>query len=199
LKTALYNLLLSVVATTHEWIEVFNQNNFEVDLSNWQITDTLGKTNTYTFPAGTKIPAQGFLILSRPTTKITLNNDGDELLLTQPNGNILDSVNYEKAPRGQSYNRTESDWAWSTILTPGLLNQIPAPEIREKESSKEVTEKTTPQEKIQPKMELATIGEQFLKGGGSFSPILVAFSIAFFSGTIILILKKRIEKLRKIE
>ncbi|PIV44885.1 MAG: hypothetical protein COS25_02800, partial [Candidatus Nealsonbacteria bacterium CG02_land_8_20_14_3_00_37_10] len=31
-----------------EWIEVFNQNNFEVDLSGWQIADTAGKT--YTLP-----------------------------------------------------------------------------------------------------------------------------------------------------
>lgn len=88
---------------TEEWIKIFNKNNFGVDLSGWQITDTVGKTNTYTFPASTKISSQGFLILTRPETKIILNNNADGLKLIQPDGNIVDSVNYEKALLGQSY------------------------------------------------------------------------------------------------
>ena len=43
-----------------EWIEIFNQNNFEVDLSDWQISDTVGKITTLTFPAGTKILPMDF-------------------------------------------------------------------------------------------------------------------------------------------
>lgn len=88
---------------TEEWIKIFNKNNFKVDLSDWQITDTVGKTNTYTFPAGIKISAMGFLVLNRPETKIILNNNADGLKLIQPDGKVIDSVNYEKALRGQSY------------------------------------------------------------------------------------------------
>ncbi|MDP1538505.1 MAG: lamin tail domain-containing protein [bacterium] len=175
-----------------EWIEVFNQNNFEVDLSGWQIADTAGKTHT--LPVGKKIPAQGFLVLPRPTTKITLNNDEDGLSLIQPNGSILDSVNYQKAPQGQSYNRTESGWVWSSTLTPGLANITPAPssKIKDKEKNKE-----------EPQKELATVSESFrqIQEKQISKPLfvfLIAFGLAIFSGAIILIFKKRL-KSAKIE
>ncbi|MDI6602580.1 MAG: lamin tail domain-containing protein [Patescibacteria group bacterium] len=113
-----------------EYIELFNQNNFEIDLSNWKIKDTTGRTTTYVFPQGTKIVARGFLVLYRPTTMITLNNERDGLNLIQPNGKIRDSVSYEKAPRGQSYNRTPSGWVWSTNLTPGRENIISAHPVK---------------------------------------------------------------------
>lgn len=45
---------------TGEWVEIFNQNNFEVDLVGWKIEDVSGKITTYTFPKETKISPQGF-------------------------------------------------------------------------------------------------------------------------------------------
>ena len=145
MKTALCNLLLSVVATTEEWIEIFNQNDFDVDLVDWQIGDIIGKTAVYTFLEGTKISSKGFLVFSRPETKITLNNDGDSLNLLQPDGKIIDVLTYEKAPLGQSYNREggiKEDWFWSPILTPGAQNETPTPlsetkTVAEKEGNEE--------------------------------------------------------------
>jgi len=110
---------------TEEWIEMFNQNNFEVNLSGWKIQDTAGRPTAYIFPEGRKISPRGFLVLHRPTTKITLNNDNEGLNLVQPDGKMIDSVSYEKAPRDQSYNRTPAGWVWSATLTPGLKNIIP--------------------------------------------------------------------------
>lgn len=171
----------------NEWIEIFNQNNFEVNLSQWQIVDTIGQTKIYTFPEGTKISSQGFLVLSRPATKITLNNDGDGLSLIQPDGNIIDTLNYEKAPQGESYNLTESGWAWSSILTPGATNKIPAP-VKE---IKEVEEETKSEK------ELAAISQPFQSQtkptSKSFLVFLIASALAIFSGLIILFLKKKIK------
>ena len=182
-----------------EWIEIFNQNNFEIDLSNWQITDIEGKTTTFTFLAGTKITPNGFLVLFRPTTKITLNNDGDGLNLIQPDGKIIDSVSYEKAPLDQSYNRIDSDWTWSTVLTPGKANIIPKEE-KETEVLKEKIGENIPKEevkeKIKPEQGLAAIGKQVPEDKINFFPIFsVAFTIAIFSGVIILTLKKQMKKL----
>ena len=115
----------------NEWIEIFNQNNFEVDLSDWKIEDTLGRTTTYTFPQGTKIGPLGFLVFSRPTSKITLNNDADGLNLFQPDGKIIDRVSYEKAPKGESYNKIPAGWVWSTILTSGSENIVSIKETKE--------------------------------------------------------------------
>ena len=173
-----------------EWIEIFNRGDSEIDLSGWQIVDTGGKTKTYTFPAKTKIGARGFLILSRPTSKITLNNDSDGLNLIQPDGKIIDSIDYQKAPQGESFNRTESGWIWSKTLTPGAANVTPEPALKIKESE-------TPKEEVIPEKEnlsgkeLAAIGKQIPRG--TFSPLLIGLLIAIFSGIIILILKKKTE------
>jgi len=182
--------------TEEEWIEIFNQNNFEVDLSEWQLTDTVGKTTTYSFPMGRKILPQGFLVISRPITKITLNNDGDGLNLIQPNGKIIDSVIYEKAPRGQSFNKTNSGWVWSSTLTPGSTNIIPTPPQLSEQEPKEEKSETEPSkvEEHGTKRELAAVGEQIPKSSQSLFIFLIALAIALFSGVIIFILKKQMKK-----
>jgi len=175
---------------TEEWIEVLNQNNFEVLLSDWKITDTVGKITTYSFPKGTKIPPQGFLVLWRPTTKITLNNDGDGLKLIQPDGKIVDEATYEKAPLGQSYNLVNSNWSWSTNLTPGAVNFIPFPHPEEKIGAESLKDKSTTEPET--KRELAAIGEQISKPSKSLFILLIALSLAISSGIIILVLKKKL-------
>lgn len=116
-----------------EWIEIQNTNNFEVDLSGWKIEDIEGTQATYVFgrnlPAGrqAKIPAGGYLVFKRPETKITLNNSADGLNLFWPDGKIIDSVDYQSAPKNQSYNRSGNLWVWSLNLTPGAKNIISQP------------------------------------------------------------------------
>lgn len=168
-----------------EWIEIFNQNNFEVDLAGWKMEDVSGKITIYTFPSETKISPQGFLVLPRTETKITLNNDGDGVSLTSPPGNIIDQVNYEKAPQGKAYNRVNSNWTWSNNLTPGAANIVEKTEIRslEDQSTSEA----------RAKKELAAIGEQTPKSSKFLFVLLIALAIAIFSGIMILILKKKLK------
>ena len=123
------------MGTILEWIEIYNQNNFEVDLTGWKIQDTEGKVTIYNIPNNTKIKAKNYLVLPRPLTKITLNNTNDGLKLSQPNNKVVDSVTFQKAPTGQSYNRiplenkpltgqADSGWMWNSTLTPGAANII---------------------------------------------------------------------------
>jgi len=173
---------------TDEWIEISNKNNFEVDLSGWKIKDSIGKSATYIFSKGTNVPSHGLLTLSRQTTKITLNNDGDEMFLLKPDGKIADSVSYGKAPIGQSYNKTGSGWTWSDILTPGMDNKI--------------SEMASPQNPQQSSLQAEKVRENQAKEkgeatGGQFSekfPVYLPASIlAIFSGAIILLLKKKVK------
>lgn len=174
-----------------EFIEIFNQNNFEVDISGWKIGDTAGKIMVYVFPEKTKISPKGFLLLLRPETKITLNNDGDGLNLIQPNGNIIDKVTYEKALLGQSYNKAPSGWFWSITLTPGKTNIIPEKEKPQKTEEEEVK---PPETELFSKKETAAVGEKLSTPFNFPSVLLIALSIAIFSAIIILILKKKISQ-----
>lgn len=110
--------------STDEWIEIFNSNNYEIDLSGWKIEDIEGAKTTYNFSMGTKILSNGYLVFKRPETKITLNNSTDGLNLFWPDGKIIDSVNYNSAPKNQSYNKTALSWQWSLNLTPNSANKI---------------------------------------------------------------------------
>ena len=121
---------------TDEWIELYNSNNFDVDLFNWKIKDSVGTISTFTIPQNTKITTLGFLVFKRPETKIMLNNDEDGLSLSSPDNKIVDTISFTKAPLNQSYNRISSGWAWSTTLTPGAKNIGTIPEIKNKTLSK---------------------------------------------------------------
>lgn len=120
---------------TQEWVELYNSNNLNIDLSGWQIQDTSGTTATYTVPAGTQVLANSFLIFKRPDTKIMLNNDEDGINLLTPDKKIADSTTFSKAPLGQSYSKISGSWQWSTILTPGAKNVIASAKVLPKASN----------------------------------------------------------------
>jgi hypothetical protein len=176
-----------------EWIEIFNPNDFEVDISGWKLQDTVGKTKTYIFSEGTKITAKGFLVLRRPITKITLNNDGDGLKLINLDSETIDEVSYEKAKEGKSFAKTESGWVWIETLTPGTPNIIPSPISEPKKENA-----APPEVKESPEKELAAVSEQIPRNGLIIKekfhfPLSLALIIAVFSGIIILILRRKIE------
>lgn len=176
---------------TEEWIEIFNQNQFEVDLANWQIKDSSGTITTFTFPAGTKISAAGFLVLARPLTKIVLNNDADGISLVRPDAKSVETINYQKAPLGQSYSRAGSAWSWTNQLTPGAKNIISktASQTEGNESTGGVTKGN---DDSPDKKGLAAVGEQATKN--NFFLPLTALSLAILSAVIIFILKRKINK-----
>jgi len=119
---------------TMEWIEIYNSNNFDVDLSGWQIQDQQGTITTYAIPKDTNILANGFMVFKRPDTNIMLNNDSDGLNLLTPDGKTEDSMSFTGAPLNQSYNKTNSGWQWSTNSTPGAVNIVTA--VQTKTSTK---------------------------------------------------------------
>ncbi len=104
-----------------EWIEIFNSNSFEADLSGWIISDLEGSKSTFTL--NVKLPGTSFLVFKRPETKILLNNDKDTVILSYPTWKTADSVTFEKAPTGYSYIRTDSGWKWTSNPTPGAMNK----------------------------------------------------------------------------
>ncbi len=108
----------------NEWVELYNANNFSVDLSGWKIKDRVGAIKACALPPETTIAANGFLVLPRTQTKIVLQNNGDGLELFDPQGELIDKVDYPSAPNNQSYGRTNNGWSWSITLTPGTANIV---------------------------------------------------------------------------
>ncbi len=182
-----------------EWVELFNKNNFEVHLSGWKIFDKVGATSTYIFPEETKICASGFLLLFRKETKITLNNKKDELVLTDTDNKVIDKVAFEHAPTGKSFSKTASGWVWSKIPTPGRKNIIaeqPNGLQNKKENSNQLEKKNTSLSSENKEKNLLAANQTLSTKNHSFLRLLtIGLSIGFFSGILILTLKKRLKKL----
>ena len=174
----------------NEWIELKNQGNQEVSLSNWSIRDKQGTINTYIFSEGTTIGPQEFLVLIRPITNITLNNSEDGLELIQPNQNIISSVNYVNASLGESFNYINSEWVWSDQPSPNSLNlskkEISEEYIQEKEDEND--------EIININLPKETKENKIINKSSFINTFLIAFSISILFSFLILKLKKKIDR-----
>ncbi len=181
---------------TEEWIEIYNQNNKEVDLSGWKIEDIEGAKTVFVFLANTKIKAKNYLVLPRPLTKITLNNTSDGLKLSQPNNKVIDSVIFQKAPTGQSYNRTDSGWMWSNTLTPGAANIIFSAQTITKAGPKQNQDSQI--DKTNYSAGLAGIYSSLSRNlPGAKDPwflFLIAIIITIISGLIVILIKWKMRK-----
>src|SRR3954453_9415904 len=93
-----------------EWVELYNQNAVDVDLSGWRITDGID----YLFPNGTVIKGGGYLVVAISPASLRaagvtnvvgpftgrLSNNGELLRLRDINNRLMDSVSYG----------TDGDW-----------------------------------------------------------------------------------------
>ncbi|MCD6550102.1 lamin tail domain-containing protein [bacterium] len=178
----------------NEWIEIANKNNFDVNIENWKITDTKGKTTIYTFPDNTIIKSRSFLVIYRPETKITLNNKEDSIILYSPDYKKKDEVFYKEAPLGKSFSRFKNEWRWSSIPTPGKENLLQS----KKEKKNSLLKKENPlSAKISlnnaiKRSPLGLLDSIFLKEGPNsfFILIIEAFCFALGWGILFISLKR---------
>jgi len=175
----------------NEWIELYNQNDFEVDLNNWVIKDTTGSIKEHILE--TKITGLGYLLLKRPETKITLNNDNDGLILMNPNKEIADSVSFGKALQGQSYNRSSSEWSWTTTLTPGEQNVIVKKSAPQPKQTNLTGSKNQESAEARPPQILRNKLVDGFEDPPGISVFLIGFIVALFSSIAFLIIKSNIK------
>lgn len=107
----------------NEWIEIYNSNNFIVDISGWKFDDEENKTKLFKIPQNTFIAAKNYLVFPRNATKIALNNDNDSVRFYYPEGIVIDEIKYEKAKEGYSASRKpDSTFIWTKNITPSSQN-----------------------------------------------------------------------------
>lgn len=106
-----------------EWIEITNGGDEEVDLGNWTLGDASTTDDPYIFPSGTIIKPGETLVIDRGTSKISLNNSNEKVILGDFTGDIIDEITFEKSIEGKSYAKVVVESVQSTqASTSGLGN-----------------------------------------------------------------------------
>lgn len=122
-----------------DWIEIFNPNNTPVDLASFYISDDQMNPYKYQFERGTQqtiIPPQGFLLIwcdNRDErgvlhTNFKLDASGEDIVLTAPDGTLIDNITFGTQSGDISYGREkDGDAEWKLFQrpigpTPGATN-----------------------------------------------------------------------------
>jgi len=113
-----------------DYIELANRGTTVIDLGGMQLTDGLAEADAYTFPSGTTIPPEGFLLLLATDISgeglrngFKLDSDGETVSLLQPDGTtVIDQVTFGCQIVDLSIGRNASDrWTLNTP-TPNATN-----------------------------------------------------------------------------
>ncbi len=99
-----------------EWIELYNANEFAVDLGGWQLVDASG--DAYSVPAGTLVEPRGFRLFFHKETRIALNDDGDEVQLLHLDSERADSLAYSETSPDASFSRNPDGGGAISSLCP---------------------------------------------------------------------------------
>lgn len=107
-----------------EWVELFNENERDVNLKGWCLDDVLGKgSKAFCFSGDKIIAAKSYLVIGSEETKIAFNNSEEEVNLLWPDKMVVDSVSYQKSKEGFSYSLgADGAWAWTQEATPSFPN-----------------------------------------------------------------------------
>lgn len=97
-----------------DWIELYNATAAPLNMDGLHLSDTYSNASKYTFPSNTIIPAHGFLLLWADENATTtsylhcnfkLSASGEQLILTNAAGKLLDSLSFGAQGDDISYAR----------------------------------------------------------------------------------------------
>lgn len=135
-----------------DWIELYNKSLQSIDISGYALTDNSADLQKWTFPAGTSIPANGYLTVWADDdgtqgplhTNFKLSGSGEKLMLLDANGKLVDSVNwgtqspdmgFARVPNGNgnfiiqspTYHLNNMNTSAEEMDTPLLISLFPNP------------------------------------------------------------------------
>lgn len=120
-----------------DWIELHNVTDVAVDLTGRYLSDEPNNPRKWAFPAGTQIPAKGYLVVwadedgTAPSglhASFKLASSGESVYLTDRDANqnaILDAVTFGFLPTDVSYGRSSADPSQFITQTPSPLQPNP--------------------------------------------------------------------------
>jgi hypothetical protein len=126
-----------------EYVELYNPNNFDVDLTGYIITTGANSTYKHNIK-GVTIEAGGYSVFYSRDTNLTLSNTAGKATLLDPSGKLLDETEvYSEAAPGVAWIFNQNHWGWSATPTPGTDNIFTPAVITSLKLAKAKTSKTT--------------------------------------------------------
>lgn len=124
--------ILDEFGETPDWIELYNSGNSAVNLNGYFLSDNESDPQKWTFP-NISIPANDYLLIfaseedlfsTYAHTNFKLSKDGEELLFSDTNGDLIDQIVIPPLEEDNSYGRLTSnlEWAYFDMTTPGSEN-----------------------------------------------------------------------------
>jgi len=130
----------------HEYIELFNPNNEDVDLDGYQLQT--GNTFAYSFTFQNEtIAAKAYKAFYVTQTDTLLANSGGKARLLDPLGKVQDETRYETADDGEVWALIEGIWQWSTTATPNAPNILKTPVVLAKSTKLKASKAKTAKSK----------------------------------------------------
>lgn len=134
-----------------EFIELYNSNAKDFDLSGFILQSGTTTMHKYTFPAGTIIGPKQFKAFTSSDTNISLGNSGGQVSLMDPDGNVLGQTDiYADAKDGYAWISADGLWQWTTLPTPNAINKVAVPLSKSDSKSSGAASKSTAKGKSSP-------------------------------------------------
>jgi hypothetical protein len=138
----------------NEWVEIFNDSEYDCNLINWSIDDMEGGSRPYVFNEDMIIKENTFLLLPSWQTKLNLNNSEDSVRLFDSEESLIEEIEYEDAKEFFSFALNENaEFEWTESPTPFFENLFIKKEEEEKTKKKNNTSKN-------PKIKNGTLSDK---------------------------------------
>ncbi len=120
-----------------DWIEIYNASDDAVNLGGWFLSDKVSKPEKWKIKAGTIISGKSYLVVwasgrdeakddhNHTNFKFTQSNDDEYIVISNPNGNIVESVKMGFTQLGHSFSKVDdgsNNWRITPFPTPGWTN-----------------------------------------------------------------------------
>ena len=118
-----------------DWLELKNNTGEMIDLYMLALSDNDQRPVKWTFPEGAQIAPYGYYLVfcsgknradpgAIPHTSFSLAAEGETVVLSTRQGQLLDRITFENIPADHSFGRDDQtgEWKTFTVHTPGLSN-----------------------------------------------------------------------------
>jgi hypothetical protein len=124
-----------------DWFELYNLSTNAVDLTGWRLSDDPGTPGKFLVPPGVAIGARGFLVIWADSRGLLTNGElhasfklksaGDEIVLSDPRGTLVDRINFavqsDDVSQGRWPNGMDAPFYFMPRATPRASNIISNP------------------------------------------------------------------------